>query len=386
MADIQYRMFFDNNPATRDQLDRVEDITVEQEVDMAWEARIDIPICVNENGKWAGEDEDFMKSFTRIRIEIKVGETRFVPLIDGPVVGFDSEMSFEPGQSSIKLIVQDDSVFLNREETISRFENQLDHEIASQLFEDPEQIVSTDIEETPAPGSSLSPVAVQRGTAMQILRSLAKRQGMHAYVLPGDSPGQTIGNFKSFPKQTDGLPTLILLGSERSIKTFDVNKNAQSPAAVMASTLRITDKGIISSTASFRDRELLGEEAALEEDQDPAVRILPPLHGESVDLDQAVSAEVENSSYAFEATGSILEGCYQGVLQPYRLVTVKAGDTPLSGDYLITKVNHTLTRSNYSQSFVMKRNARSTGAEKASVSPKGSFDTQASFNFSLSIF
>ena len=60
---------------------------MEQEVDKAWEARIEIPICVDENGNWTGEDEDFMRSFSRGRVEIKIGDDPFVPLVDGPIVG-----------------------------------------------------------------------------------------------------------------------------------------------------------------------------------------------------------------------------------------------------------------------------------------------------------
>jgi hypothetical protein len=361
MPQIEYRMFFNNDPATREQLDRVEEITVEQEADMAWEARIQIPICVDESGNWRDEDEDFMRSFSRVRVEIRNGEGPFVPLIDGPIVGYDSQKSSDPGESSITLNVQDDSVYLNREERVSRFENMLDHEIARQIFGEFEQIASTDIEDTPPPSSTLPPVVVQRGTAMQILRSLARRQGMHAYVLPGEGPGQSVGCFKPLPTETGELPPLILLGSERNIETFNVTNNAQRPSAVRASTLRITDKGVITSTSSSSDVELLGEEGAFEESEsEPATQILPPYQGESVDLDQAVLAEAQNTSYALEATGNLRGQCYQGVLQPYAVVTVRAGNTRLSGDYLISKVTHTLARSNYTQSFSLKRNARSS--------------------------
>lgn len=361
MSNVEYRVFFNNNPAIRQQLDRVVEITVEQEVDMACEARIEVPVCVDDNGNWRGEDEDFMNSFSRVRVEIKNGDGPFVPLIDGPIVGYDSERNPEPGQSSITLMVQDDSVYLNREKSVSIFENRLDHEIAGQIFSDfGRWIASTQIEQTPASGSSLPPVVVQRGTAMQILRSIARRQGMHAYVLPGDSPGQSIGCFKSFPTETDGLPPFILLASNRNIDTFNITNNAQRPATVRAATLHITDRTVITSSFGAPDLDLLGDEAASEDtESESAVHLLPPYQGESVDLDQAVLAEAQNASYAFEATGSVLGGCYPGVLQPYRVVTLRAGSTSLSGDYLINKVTHSLTRSAYSQSFSLKRNARS---------------------------
>jgi hypothetical protein len=364
MPDTQYRLFFDNKPATPKQLDRVENITVEQEIDMATEARLEFPIWVDERGKWKGEDEKFMKSFSRIRVEIMVGKSPFVPLIDGPVVGAESQMSFEPGQSSITLIVQDDSVYLNREEKVYRFEKKLDHEIAQQIYSQNKfkKFARTEIDKTLSPGGTPPLPVIQRGTEMKLLRFLAKRQGMHAYVLPGDRPGESIGAFKEFPQQADVsdlLPPLIVLGAERNVQGFDVKKNAQSASDVRASTIRLSDKKVVTRTARFRNLEVLGESAALEAGVEPAVQILPPGQGESIDLQSAVSAKAKEWAYAFEATGSTLEESYLGVLRPYRLVPIRMGDTPLSGIYQITKVTHSLTGSTYSQSFALRRNAQS---------------------------
>jgi phage protein D len=369
MPAIEYRIFFNNNPATREQLDRVEEITVEQEVDMAWEARIQIPIIVDEKGNWTGVDEDFMAPFSRARVEVRLGKGPFIPLIDGTIVETDSPMHSEPGQSSKTLNVYDDSVFLNREEEIRRFENFQDHEVARRIFGEFEQIASTDIEDTPPSGSSLPPIVVQRGTAMQILRSLARRQGKHVYVLPGESPGQSIGCFKAFPVETDGLPPLILLGSERNIENFNVRNNARRPANVRASIISILDKSVITRESRFSDIELLGEETAFESESDTATHILPPHQGESSDLDQAVRAEAANSSFAFDVTGKVLDLCYEGVLSPYRVVCIRGANNRLSGNYLITKVTHTLTRSTYSQSFTLRRNARSGGAGSGLAGP-----------------
>ena len=71
MADIVFKVFFGDKAATRDQLDRLEDITVEQEQDVAWGASVKIPICTDEKGNWADADEKFFASFSRVRVEIK---------------------------------------------------------------------------------------------------------------------------------------------------------------------------------------------------------------------------------------------------------------------------------------------------------------------------
>ena len=362
MANATYRLFFNHIPASREQLDRVAEITVEQEVDMAWEAHIRMPIHTDDRGIWTGEDEAFMADFIPVRVEVRVGEGDFVPLLDGPLVGIEHHLSSEPGQSQMTLRVQDDSVWLNRDDRLFCFENLLDHEIASQLFAEAAQIVSTDIDKTPAPTSPLTPVVVQRGTAMQLLRSLARRQGLHAYLLPGAKPGQSVGCFKAFPMQPDGLPPLIVVGSDRNVAELAPSYDAQKPTRMTAYALSITDKSLTRRTAEFGNLNRLGQETTFQTEAQTGSQVMYPEYGDSVDLDQWVTAETLRSSYAFQARGKVLDRYYTGVLSPYRVVTVTGANHRLSGDYLITHVTHTLSHSRYSQSFTLQRNARSQGA------------------------
>ncbi len=363
---IYYRLFFNNNPATREQLDLVEEITVEQEIDMVWEARIQIPIATDDRGNWIGADAEILREFTQVRVELQIGDGAFVPLIDGSIVELSDRITSEPSQSMTTVIVQDDSVRLNREDRVFLFENLLDHEIASQLFEEVEQITATEIETTPAPGNN-SPAVVQRGTAMQLLRRLARRQGMHAYVIPGTEPGQSIGCFKPFPTQTDGLPPLILLGAERNVSEFNPSNNAQSPARVTGFTLNVFDKTVTQRTSDFGSLDLLGEEQTFAEESSTAIQILPPRDGNAVDLDRAVAAEALRSSYSTEATGRVINDTYPALLSPYRVVSVRGANPNRSGNYLIRQVSHSLTRSYYSQSFSLQRNAQSSRSSAGSA-------------------
>lgn len=368
MSATRYKLYFNDNPATREQLDSVEEITVRQEIDMAWEARFQIPVCVDDKGKWKDEDEAFMKSFSRVRAEVQLGDNPYVPLIDGPIVAHDSDKSPEPGQSSITLIVRDDSVYLNREEEITNFEGRPDHEIAKRLFGGVPRIARTDIDPA-APRRGIGnrpPAAIQRATAMQMLRQLARDQGMHAFVLPGDKPGQSIGCFKRLSTSPAGLPPLILLGKDRNMETFNVTNDAENPSRFQAFFLDVANKKVIDSTSSLDRLERLGPEPPFDFGEgDTAVQIALPGPGSTVDTARRVLAEAERASYALEATGSVLPGCYPAVLRPYRAVSVRAINDRLSGDYRIRRVTHTLTRSGYSQSFALMRNARSGGAGNA---------------------
>ena len=360
---VEFRLYFDNNPITPEQLERVERITVEQEIDMMWEASIHLPLHVDEQGNWEDDDEAFMQPFIRARIEVRIGNGSFVPLIDGPIIGYESRLSSEPGESTMILNVHDDSISLNQEDRITRFEDQTDGDIATEVFRSfGETIQSTDVETTPASGSALTADVFQRGTAMHFLRSLARRQGMHAYVLPGDQPGQSIGVFRPLPTQTDGLSPLLVLGQERNIEEFSLRFNALRPSRVSASTLRITDQEIVSSEIGYDDLDTLGDSSLLQSSSDLAGVILPPQQGESVDIDQATQARATSSSFAVFGAGRTREDHYPDVLSPYRIVTLQGGNSPVSGDYLITSVTHALSRNSYIQTFKLSRNARTDNA------------------------
>jgi hypothetical protein len=237
------------------------------------------------------------------------------------------------------------------------------------LFAEVAQIASIDIDTTPAPTSTLTPVVVQRGTAMQLLRSLARRQGLHAYILPGVEPGQSVGCFKAFPIQPDGLPPLIVVGSDRNVAELTPSYDAQKPTRMTAYALSITDKSLTSRTAEFGNLNRLGQETTFQTEAQTGSQVMYPEYGDSVDLDQWVTAETLQSSYAFQARGKVLDQYYTGVLSPYRVVTVTGANRRLSGNYLITQVTHTLSRSRYSQAFTLQRNARSQGANTSLANP-----------------
>ena len=390
MASVFYRLFFDNEAADQKRLDLFEEIKVRQEVDMMWEARLEMPVVMDARGKWSGEDEPFLQPYTRVRVEVKVGDKPFVPLIDGPITKVVAPRDPQPGANAVTLVVHDDSVFLDQEEKVERFEDMADSAIASRVFSEISQLSGpSDIEQTPPQPDNPARATVQRGTKMQVLRALARRHHMHAYVLPGPTPGASIGSFKAFPTATDGLPALVFVGDDRNLERFDPRTDARRPADVRAATLSLRDKRIITSRASQTDAPLQGDAPAVDAGANRPSRLLPPGHSDTVDLDQRTRAEAERLSLATDAIGSVMPFYYKSVLSPYRLVPVKLSDSKLSGNYLLTRVTHTLNRSVYKQEFRARRNAASdaaSGAPGAPASPQAAAVFAVSFNIQGDIF
>jgi hypothetical protein len=387
MPVVEFKLFLDGESATMEQLDKIDEIVVDQAIDRAWEARLKVPVCVNDDGKWDAEADAWMNVFTRIRVEVNPGDGKFVPLIDGPVVGLDSARSAYPGKSVVTVVVHDDSALLNREAKVEVKQGETDSELARQIFLDASLGGTPDIEDTRAQPDETTAAAVRRGTPMQYLRELARRnRDFHAYVLPGRKPSQSIGCFKRFPTATDGLPDMALLGPDRNVETFNVNHKAQNPCTVQAATLSIAHDSVKTSSSSYRDATLMGDQTPDAKNSNQATCLLPPGQTDRVDLDEATKGAAADSGFSLEATGSVMPSCYPAVLSPYRVVMVKISDSPFSTKYLISQVTHTLTRSLYTQSFGMKGNGVTVGAGGGAGGPSPSADLGVSFNIQVSIF
>jgi hypothetical protein len=360
----QFRMFFGDRLATEDELAHVEEITVEQDTDMAWQATVKLFLCLDERGNWAHAQDEFLQSFRRVRVELQLGERAWVPLIDGPIVGRNTDVDPQPGRSNMTLTIHDDSVFLNREAAVDVRDDRSDDDVARELYRQVPSIAEQRIETPPPPTDRVPPARVRRGTAIQQLRDLARRHEFHAFVLPGTQPGQSIGCFLPDPTTSAGLPDLVLLGSDRNLSTLQVTEEAQTPTRFRARTLSISDKQIVSRTSRFQDLTLLGPQPTQPENQ-TGTQVLDPHSNNEDDPDRAVQAATRRASYSLRATGRVIPGCYQAVLQPYQLVTIRAGTTALSGDFLVTKATHRITPSIYTQEFTAKRN----GAEQPGQQP-----------------
>lgn len=350
MAEQRFRVWFGDNAASEDQLRRIEQIEVTQELDAFWEAQLRMALCLDANGAWLHWPGDTAEPFSRVRVEIDNGSGRFAPLIDGPLVSVDAALDSQPGRSTATIIVRDDSAFLNRDEEVEpTFEHRKASEIAKELFGRFEQIGDTRIDATEATPET----STRRGTVLQFLRELATANDRHAYVLPGDQPGASIGCFLADPADAADLPPLVLIGDGRNLANASITQDPDGGERTQAQVLRVDDQGVTSFETSAEDLGLMRNLPALPADLTPR-RLLNPSDNTREDPAATATAQARRNGYVYKLTSQVIPGCYGGVLAPYQKVRVDAGATPYSGDYLITKVVHRITPSLYSQELEAK--------------------------------
>ena len=363
MPQSEYRVYAGTTALTDDQLQLIGDIRVDQAIGMATEAEVTFPVTTDDNGLWSVLEESWVQPFKRLRIEIKVGEGDFVPLIDGPIVAQRVELHAGPGDSQMVVVVQDDSVLLNREEKVDMFEDMADSDVASQLIAD--RGLTPQVDDVPASGSALQRVVIQRGTHMQLLRELARRHGMFAYVKPGDTPGQSIGVFERPKLALGDLPEILLLGPDRNIGKFSAEFDALKPMTAQAGSVTLADVTAQDSDVDSSSLDPLNGDPVHDVLSELASTILLRTREEVTDLDEATQAAVNESSWAFSATAELDADSYEGVVTPYQVVRVVGVGGYLSGDYLVSRVTHLITDATYKQQVSLRRNARSVGSDAA---------------------
>lgn len=358
MPGATIRIYIDNQSATQEQLDTFGSIRIEQAIGMAAAAEFEVPLAVDDKGAWTGFDDPFMKPFSRLRLEVKLGDDgSFIPLIDGPVTGQRFELRSEPDTSRVTLVVHDDSVLLDRQEKVVVFKNQPLGKLVSGLITDP-GLKDRVTPQLPDAGAALDRWVVQRGTAMQLLRQLARQLGMFAYVEPGDKPGKSVGVFEPLQAHDEGLPELLLLGDDRNLARFDVEFDGLRPQSPHAGAVQAIDKHLLSSQAAKPDDTPLGDETA-HALLTPATTVLAHTREETSDLDAATQGLANLSGWAWSAHGEVDNDLYAGVLRPYRKVSVAGAGPQLSGDWLVSRVMHRIGDAAYRQNFSLVRNARS---------------------------
>jgi hypothetical protein len=146
MSEVKFRVWFGTREASEDDLARIEEIEVTQEMDKFWEARMRMTMCLDAQGGWQHRPDTVAAPFSRVRIELDPGNGSFVPLIDGPVSNFESMLNSQPGRSTATFAVRDDSVFLNREDGTEVFRDRTDSQIADEVLRSIDQIDDTRIE------------------------------------------------------------------------------------------------------------------------------------------------------------------------------------------------------------------------------------------------
>jgi len=359
MPEAAYTLEINHAPADQDLLDAIALIEVEDDAALASAFRLRVPIGLTEDGDWTQVAEEIFKPLTPVTIGVQFGSDVNETLMSGYITSHHIHFDKDTGASYLEVIGMDGSVLMNLEEKIVAWTDMADSDIVTQIFNAYE--FTPEVDSTQPSYVEDEVTIIQRGTDLGFVRRLARRNGFEFFIETDATSGLTTGHFHK-PRLSDEPQKDLALafGEESNVKALDVHYDALRPTTAEARGLAIADKSDQGAITSSSSLEALGADALLDLlDRQPKTLLSRTSAFEDTELQARTQAAVEASSWAVSMSGEVDVTAYQAVLRARCTVLVKGAGKRYSGTYYVSRVRHTLTRSEYTQKFELTRNALS---------------------------
>jgi phage protein D len=282
-------------------------------------------------------------------------------IFDGYILSH--KLHLETGNTNSTLAVwgQDASWLMNLEEKVKEWLNVTDADVANSIFGDYSITPSSDNTADDSPshvesGHSL----MQRGSDIQFLRTLARRNGKVCRVACADKPGQRTGFFTK--PNIDGDPAAVLALNDLqswTVNALDLTWDATLPTAVIARQALFTDSDLNGVSADTADSGLasLGDRGLADFTGKPFTVLLTAPVDDAGELTLRAQSLLRESGWFVRCEGEADVARLGVVLRAGSIVSVN-GIGPLhSGKYLVWSVRHTITADAHKMKFLLVRNA-----------------------------
>jgi phage protein D len=327
------------------------EVTAECSRQAASTARLVFATQRDEHGAWSVQDKRLLAPWKKIVIEVAFGEYT-EELFRGYIREVVADYPAEPGDATVTVECQDDSIALDREQV------RLAWGVGSPV--DDAQIVS-DIAQNhglslaEGSGTGLANlVLLQNSTDIQFLQARAQANGYELYFRAGE--------IYFGPMQLDAEPQpaiLVYAGSDTSCVSLSVRSDGHRPNK-LAIDLAATEGKDITRKEIVPDLTALGSEPAdAGGDGLPEFTWLLSREG-SFDEDELTARaqqRVNELSMRITAEGELDGTRYGHVLLPGLPVAIDGAGAWLGGVYYVDQVTHQLDTAGYRQQIRLLRNA-----------------------------
>jgi hypothetical protein len=282
-------------------------------------------------------------------------------IFDGYVLSQKIHIETGATNSQMTLWAQDASWLMNLTEKVREWIDLTDADVAAAVFAEYGITPSDDNSNDDSPthiedGHSL----MQRGSDIQFLRTLARRNGKLCRIACSDTPGQRTGFFAKPSLDGDPAVTLSLNDPQNwSVSTLDIEWDASRPTAVVARQALFTDPDPAGASADTSDSglTLLGDRGLGDFTGQPmTVMVTAPVDGAD-ELTLRAKAVLREADWFVRCEGESDLERLGSVLRAGMLVALDGIGAVHSGNYLVWSVRHRITQQAHSMKFTLVRNA-----------------------------
>jgi len=359
MPAVTYTMMIEGAPVPEDLLQAIKQIEVEDHASMADMLRLQVVMGVKDGcSGWAFVDDGIFDRLTNIRISVAVGSGRSETLINAYVIETNATFANQPGTSILNVVAMDPTVLMNLKQVVKPWPNRSDSDVAREIFSSPDYSFTPIVDATNWRRQENDQTMIQRGTDIQFLQELARRNGFEVYIETNALTGVVEGHFHA--PRVDVPPQGVLSVNMRdatNVNSFNARFDMLRPSTVQTTNLDVETRENQQSQINSSRMTTLGRQTSLA-GQRP--RLVLPAHtglartGEQQPFAQAMADE---SALAINAEGELNTVAYGGLLRAKRPILVRGAGQQFSGTYYVERVHHVLTNESYKQNFTLRRNA-----------------------------
>jgi phage protein D len=268
----------------------------------------------------------------------------------------------------LNVVAMDPTVLMNLEEKVKPWPNMCDSDVANAIFASPDYKFAPVVDTTTWRRQENDQTMIQRGTDMQFLQQLARRNGFEIYVETNGTTGLVEGHFHA--PRLDLPPQGVLSVNMRdatNVNGFNARFDMLRPSTAQATNLDVESQSDQQARATRSRLTTLGSETALSPQRQR--RVLPSQTGltRTGELQAYAQAVADQSALAITADGELNTVAYGGLMRAKRPILVRGAGTQFSGTYYVERVHHILTGDSYKQNFTLRRNAAGLSGRESFV-------------------
>lgn len=381
-----YQILLDGQAADADLYTAVSSLEVEESLDMPGAVQLTVPIGTGGSGDLTYVSDARFQPMVNLAVVVTPasGSAAGAPaaalgqaasalgvggsggsaaqcIFDGYILSH--KIHLETGNANSRLSVwgQDASWLMNLTETVKEWVDVTDADVANAIFGSygitpSGDNMADDSPSHPESGHSL----MQRGSDIQFLRTLARRNGKLCRVACADKPGQRTGYFAK-PK-LDGTPAAVLtLNDVQSwtVSSLDLTWDATLPTAVVARQALFTDddEDGVSADTSDSGLSLLGSRNLAAFTGKPMTVFVSAPVDSGGELSLRAASLLRESGWFVRCEAEADISRLGVVLRAGAIVSLVGVGALHSGSYLVWSVRHTLTPDSHKMKVVLVRNA-----------------------------
>lgn len=356
-----FQLLLNGTAADDNLLNALSSLEVEENADLPGAIQLNLNISRSEKDDLTFVNDAGLQPFANIAVVATPEDKPDECIFDGYVLSHKLHLETGITNSSLQVWGQDASWLMNLEEKTREWVDVTDADVANTIFNEYNFTPASDNTEDDSPshtedGHSL----MQRGSDIQFLRNLARRNGKLCRVACTAKPGQQHGYFATPKLDGDPVVTLVLNDPEAwTVRALDFDWDVTRPSAVKASQAIFSDSNEDGVSGDRNDSELplLDARSIADFAGKPMTVILTAPVDDAGELQLRAKSLLRESGWFVRCEGEADVSRLNAVLRVGTVVQIEGVGSLNSGKYYVWSVRHTIADNSHKMKFTLVRNA-----------------------------